>query len=349
MRNANFFLPEKLEAVVMGRKMKLEGRAFWRPLLFVGAAIAVGGFAGNWTRAQEAATTEPVSAAGATAAPTPSLPDYFDGRATDTNADGTVNEKDAPKWPDATGAAAGYWTTPSAGPVGDNDPAAMSPSKLYDRIAHNLFSINMAWVLVAGFLVMFMQAGFAMVEGGLCRAKNSSHTFAMNFMIYPLGCFAFYVYGFALGWGNWWNGPVPPGWYASLGPGLSLLNDGWGLVGEAGVFKYGILGTKGWCLYGMEDVSVLALFFFMMVFMDTTATIPTGVMAERWAWKNFSLYGLWIALPYCLYANWVWGGGWLSQAGKNWSLGHGAVDFAGSGVVHAMGGIIGLAGGIIIG
>jgi Amt family ammonium transporter len=225
----------------------------------------------------------------------------------------------------------------------------MSPSKLYDRIAHNLFSINMVWVLVAGFLVMFMQAGFAMVEGGLCRAKNSSHTFAMNFMIYPLGCFAFYVYGFALGWGNWWNGPVPPGWYASLGPGLSLLNDGWGLVGEAGVFKYGILGTKGWCLYGMEDVSVLALFFFMMVFMDTTATIPTGVMAERWAWKNFCLYGLWIALPYCLYANWVWGGGWLAQAGKNWSLGHGAVDFAGSGVVHAMGGIIGLAGGIIIG
>ena len=99
----------------------------------------------------------------------------------------------------------------------------------------------------------------------------------------------------------------------------------------------------------MEDVSVLALFFFMMVFMDTTATIPTGAMAERWAWKNFCLYGLWVALPYCLYANWVWGGGWLAQAGKNWGLGHGAVDFAGSGVVHAMGGVIGLAGAIVIG
>jgi Amt family ammonium transporter len=87
----------------------------------------------------------------------------------------------------------------------------------------------------------------------------------------------------------------------------------------------------------------------MMVFMDTTATIPTGVMAERWAWRNFILYGLWVALPYCLYANWVWGGGWLAQAGLNWGLGHGAVDFAGSGVVHAMGGIIGLAGGIVLG
>jgi Amt family ammonium transporter len=83
--------------------------------------------------------------------------------------------------------------------------------------------------------------------------------------------------------------------------------------------------------------------------MDTTATIPTGTMAERWAWKNFCLFGLWVALPYCIYANWVWGGGWLAQGGINWGLGHGAVDFAGSGVVHAMGGIIALAGGIIIG
>jgi Amt family ammonium transporter len=87
----------------------------------------------------------------------------------------------------------------------------------------------------------------------------------------------------------------------------------------------------------------------MMVFIDTTATIPTGAMAERWAWRNFIIYGLWIALPYCIYANWVWGGGWLAQAGVNWGLGHGAVDFAGSGVVHGMGGVIALAGAIVIG
>ncbi|HEV3191638.1 MAG TPA: hypothetical protein VGY54_14110, partial [Polyangiaceae bacterium] len=116
-----------------------------------------------------------------------------------------------------------------------------------------------------------------------------------------------------------------------------------------GVFKYGLLGTKGFCLHGIDDVSVMALFFFMMVFMDTTATIPTGAMAERWAWKNFCLYGLWVALPYCIYANWVWGGGFLAQGGVNWHLGHGAVDFAGSGVVHCMGGVIALAGAIVIG
>lgn len=259
----------------------------------------------------------------------------------------TSPDPEAPLWPDAAGANAGYWTTPSAGPVGDDDPANQTPASLYDRIAHNLFSINMMWVLLAGALVMFMQAGFAMVEGGLCRAKNSAHTFAMNLMVYPLGCLAFYVYGFALGWGNWWNAPVAPGWYSSVGPGTSVLNEGFSIT--VGGKSLGLCGLKGFFLHGMDDVSVMALFFFMMVFMDTTATIPTGTLAERWRWKNFCLFGLWVALPYCLFANWVWGGGWLAQSGLNWGLGHGAVDFAGSSVVHAMGGIIALAGGIAIG
>jgi Amt family ammonium transporter len=282
---------------------------------------------------------EAVSAQGAPPA-APPLPAYFSGANPDPA---------KPVWPDPTGAAAGVWITPGGDGKGDAPAATLTSGDLYDRIAHNMFSINMVWTLIAGFLVMFMQAGFALVETGLCRAKNAAHTMSMNFMIYPLGCFAFWAYGFAIGWGNWFNGPVPPGWYASLGPGVSVLNSGIGLGGENGVYTYGLLGTKGFFLSGVDDVSVMALFFFMMVFMDTTATIPTGAMAERWSWKNFCLFGLWVALPYCIFANWVWGGGWLAQAGKNWSLGHGAVDFAGSGVVHAMGGFIGLAGAIVIG
>lgn len=277
----------------------------------------------------------------------PKLPGYF--TATSPN-------PDAPAWPDPTGAAAGVWATPAGDGKGDI-PSTLGPAELYDRIAHNLYSINYVWVLIAGFMVMFMQAGFMMVETGLCRAKNGAHTSAMNFMVYPLGCLAFWAYGFAIGWGNWWNGPVPPGWYPSLGPGLALLNGGWGLgaatdaAGNAtGVFTYGLIGLKGWFLTsGFTDTGVLTLFFFMMVFMDTTATIPTGAMAERWAWKNFCLFSLWVALPYCLYANWVWGGGFLAQGGINWGLGHGAVDFAGSGVVHSMGGVLALAGAIVIG
>ena len=291
-----------------------------------------------------AATPAPAAAA-APAAPT--LPAYFSGNNADPK---------KPTWPDPNGGAAGATAAPAGDGKGDV-PSALSNADLFDRIAHNVFSINMVWVLIAGFLVMFMQTGFAMVETGLCRAKNAAHTMSMNFMVYPLGCLAFWAFGFALGWGNWINGPVAPGWYSTLGPGTAILNSGLGIdavtdtaTGVAtGAFKYGLVGTKGFFLNGVDDVSVMALFFFMMVFMDTTATIPTGAMAERWSWKNFCLFAIWVALPYCLYANWVWGGGWLAQAGVNWKLGHGAVDFAGSGVVHAMGGIIGLAGAMVIG
>jgi len=313
----------------------------WLGMFLVGGLLTLVGTV-NPVRAQEDAPKEEASPTTAPTTPAP-LPAYFTG----------TNEPGKPaSWPDATGAKAGYWTTPAAGPVGDGDPAAQTIPGLYDRVAHNLFSINIVWTMLCGFLVMFMQAGFMLVETGLCRAKNASHTAAMNLMVYPLGCFAFWVYGFAIGWGNWFNGPVPPGWYASLGPGLSILNEGIGIGGDPatpGVYKFGLLGTKGFFLNGVDDVSVMALFFFMMVFMDTTATIPTGSMAERWSWKNFCLFGLWVALPYCIYGNWVWGGGWLAQSGANWGLGHGAVDFAGSGVVHAMGGMIALAGAICIG
>jgi ammonium transporter, Amt family len=325
---------------------------FRRRIAFCALVLLLGIGFGYLARAQdetkEAPTTTDTAAPTGEAAPAAAaLPLYIT----------LDNPKEKPNFPDAVGANAGYWTTPSKGPVGDDDPATKTPTDLYNRIVHNLFSINMVWALIMGALVMFMQAGFALVETGLARAKNSAHTVAMNFMIYPLGCLAFWAYGFAIGWGNWYNAPVPDGWYSPMGPGTVILAEGVGIdqqVGEdgqpqEGVYKYGLFGTKGFFLSGMDDVSVLTLFFFMMVFMDTTATIPTGVMCERWAWKSFLLYGIWVALPYCLYANWVWGGGWLAQMGKNWGLGHGAVDFAGSGVVHAMGGIIGLAGGIVLG
>jgi len=314
-------------------------------LLFMGLSYAA-------EEAPPPAAAEPpkaeAPAAAPSAAPAPKLPGYFTATSDDP--------KKPPPWPDPTGGATGVWATPAGDAKGDI-PDKLSIQDVYDRMAHNLYSINFVWALVTGFLVMFMQAGFMLVETGLCRAKNTAHISATNLMIYPLGGLGFWIYGFAIGWGNWWNGPVPPGWYASLGPGLSVLNGGWGLgaavdaAGKAtGAFTYGLIGTTGWFLTGVaNDVGVMVLFFFMMVFMDTTATIPTGALAERWSWKNFVIYGFWVALPYCLYANWVWGGGFLAQGGINWGLGHGAVDFAGSGVVHAMGGIISLAGVMVIG
>jgi Amt family ammonium transporter len=317
-----------------GKAMQLQTRKSRLMLPVLIAALSLSMF----SMADDAKPAAPPAAA------PPKLPAYFSG----------ANPSDKPddeKWPDPTGSNAGTWATPAGDGKGDI-PTDLKGPDLYDRIAHNLFSINIVWAMVTGFLVMFMQAGFAMLEVGLCRPKNAANMAGMNLMIYPLGCLAFWVYGFAIGWGNWFNAPIGTAWYSALGPGTSVLNSGLGIGPHAdgsGAFNYGLIGTKGFFLNGVEDVSVLTLFFFMMVFFDTTATIPTGAMAERWSWKSFCLYGLWVALPYCLFANWVWGGGFLAQAGINWGLGHGAVDFAGSGVVHAMGGVIGLAGAICLG
>jgi Amt family ammonium transporter len=200
--------------------------------------------------------------------------------------------------------------------------------KLANSVGHNRAGINMTWILVTGMLVMFMQAGFALVETGLCRAKNASHTMAMNFLIYPLGMLGFYVCGFAFMFGG--AGSVP-----TLG-GPAVMDGMWSING------WNILGTKGYFLTGgFYDTSVFAIFFFQMVFMDTTATIPTGACAERWKFSSFVLYGIAIGtVMYPIYGNWVWGGGWCSQLGAKLGLGHGTCDFAGSSVVHLQGGVI---------
>lgn len=201
-------------------------------------------------------------------------------------------------------------------------------------VGHNKISINMIWVLLTGFIVMFMQAGFAIVEAGLCRAKNSAHTMAMNFLIYPLGMLGFYVCGFAFMFGGL-------GAIGTLG-GYAGLNRELGF--HIGDKFFGLLGWKGFFLQGdAYDVAVFALFLFQMVFMDTTATIPTGACAERWKFSSFTLYGCFVgSVIYPVFGNWVWGGGWLSQLGNLFKLGHGVVDFAGSSVVHLQGGVIAL-------
>src|SRR5471030_1840662 len=207
--------------------------------------------------------------------------------------------------------------------------------KLADNVGHNRVAINFMWTLVTGFLVMFMQAGFALVETGLCRAKNASHTMAMNFMIYPMGMLGFYLCGFGFMFGGL-------GAIGTMG-GYARLNNEF-TVTLFGKF-FGLLGTKGFLLQGAGyDTAAFALFLFQMVFMDTTATIPTGAAAERWRFSAFMIYGCCIGtFMYPVFGNWVWGNGWLAELGVNFpGLGHGHVDFAGSSVVHMQGGVIAL-------
>jgi Amt family ammonium transporter len=203
-------------------------------------------------------------------------------------------------------------------------------SELAKNLGDTQTALNIVWTMVAGFLVMFMQAGFAMVETGLTRAKNVAHTMAMNFLVYSIGVIGFYFIGFGLQMGG--VGGV-------FGEAPQLANEFTiNLFGKS----FGLFGMTGFMLpTSMFTAGVAATFLFQMVFMDTTATIPTGAAAERWKFSSFVIFSFILsAIIYPIYANWVWGGGWLSQLGANFGLGHGHVDFAGSSVVHLQGGIM---------
>src|SRR3954470_17487605 len=223
--------------------------------------------------------------------------------------------------PDKTGA---FQTTPTAYTVPGYtkpDPAKATTKDLavaVDAVAqsasHALFSVNFIWTLIAGFLVIFMQAGFALVETGLIRAKNAAHTMSMNFAVYALGMFGFFVCGFAFMCGGF-NGTAIGG-PMSLGglPGLNqMVVVGSSVATPSGAMDtgWGILGKTGFFLTGPGyDSAAIVMFLFMMAFMDTTATIVTGACCERWSYKSFFIYSILVGgFIYPVFGCWTWGGG----------------------------------------
>ncbi len=175
-------------------------------------------------------------------------------------------------------------------------------------------AVDYIWILVCAFLVMFMQPGFAMLEAGFCRAKNVTNLMTKNLMDYAIGSLAFFLIGYAIMMGGDWHG---------------------------------LWGTEGWFMLGdYYDVDKYLNMFWMLVFCATAATIVSGAVAERMKFKAYIAYSIIISvIIYPIYGHWVWGGGWLSAL----PFGMGALDFAGSGVVHAIGGFVGLAGAIVLG
>lgn len=237
------------------------------------------------------------------------------------------------------GIAPGSITQQSLNTATKNEPFAAQLAVLVNQ---NRLGNNFIWTLVCGYLVMFMQLGFALVETGFCRRKNALHVMAMNFMVYIIGMAGYFLIGFAIQFGGIGQVGV-----ANLGGLASLSHE---VAITFGGHTWGLFGARGFLLSGTTyDVAVAVMFLFQMVFMDTTATIPTGAMAERWKWANFVVYGLFIStVIYPVFGNWAWGGGWLSQLGSV-GLGMGYIDFAGSGVVHAVGGWTALAGASVLG
>jgi ammonium transporter, Amt family len=226
-----------------------------------------------------------------------------------------------------------------------------------EELADISLSINVMWMILGGFIVFFMQAGFALVETGFTRNKNVAHTMLMNMMVFCIGAVGYWLTGFAFQFGavnlaypevaragviagEWAHSPV------TLGDWTGLLSTPLLRVGQ-----FGIIGGSGFMLAGIgTNVGILAFFLFQMVFMDTAATIPTGSMAERIKFIGFVLMSLWVSMfIYPLVAGWIWGGGWVQNLGRSLGLGNGAVDFAGSGPVHMIGGCVALAGAIVLG
>lgn len=180
--------------------------------------------------------------------------------------------------------------------------------------ASNAVAIDTVWILLAAFLVFFMQAGFAMVETGFTRAKNACNIMMKNLMDFSVGSIAYWAVGFGV---------------------------------MFGASAFGLFGTDGFLLSTAntstgEGQWQFAFWMFQVVFAATAATIVSGAMAERTKFPAYLVYSLFIcALIYPVVGHWIWGGGWLSSKGM--------IDFAGSTVVHCVGGWAALAGAMLLG
>jgi Amt family ammonium transporter len=213
--------------------------------------------------------------------------------------------------------------------------------KLADSVGHVRVGTNVAWTLNTGYLVLFMQAGFALLTCGLVRKKNAAHLMMLNFAAYVFAFLAYYAVGYAFQFGAVAINAAP----ANIG-GTPTLNHF--LVGHG---LWGFIGGKGFFFLGPAyDAGSNCLALFEVVFMETAGYIIVGAICERITFWAFLLCELFIgAILYPISGCWTWGGGWLSQLGTSMNLGHGYIDFAGSTVVHAVGGFAAMALAVVLG
>ena len=186
-----------------------------------------------------------------------------------------------------------------------------------EQIDSSKYIADTLWVLIAAFLVFFMQAGFAMVEAGFTRAKNAVNILMKNLIDFSMGSIAYWAIGFAIMFGA-------GGWFMGF--------SGWFVPSETDAFS-----SLEW-----SSVPTHAAWLFQLVFAATAATIVSGAMAERTRFRSYLVYSVFITgIIYPIVGHWIWGGGWLSNLGM--------LDFAGSTVVHSTGGWLALMGAIVLG
>ncbi|RPH50896.1 MAG: ammonium transporter [Desulfobacteraceae bacterium] len=208
-------------------------------------------------------------------------------------------------------------------------PAVAVTQEALDTMKSSMqVGVDTVWVLFTAFLVFFMNLGFAMVESGLCRAKNTVNILAKNFIVFALSSVSFWVIGWGLMFGNGNSFAGLEGLFFAGGADNSPA------MGEAYKGAYTALNWSG--------VPMWAKFFFQLVFAGTAATIVSGAVAERIKFHSFIAFSfILVAIMYPITGHWIWGGGWLQSLGM--------YDFAGSTVVHSVGGWSALAGVILLG
>lgn len=188
-------------------------------------------------------------------------------------------------------------------------------------------AVDTLWTLVAAFLVFFMNAGFGCVEAGFCRAKNAVNILGKNFVVFGISSVAFWILGWAVMFGDGND------WFGTSG----FLVQGADNSPATGDAYQGVYSAINW-----TGIPLFAKFFFQLVFAGTAATIVSGCVAERIHYKSYMLFTVFlVAISYPVTGHWIWGGGWLQNLGM-W-------DFAGSTVVHSVGGWAGLAGILLLG
>jgi Amt family ammonium transporter len=218
--------------------------------------------------------------------------------------------------------------TMEAAPTATPAPAAEAAPAPTPQASEAKVMADTIWTLVTAMLVFFMNLGFAMVESGFCRSKNTVNILSKNFIVFAISSVAFWF----LGWGL-------------------MFGDGNGFIGTQGLFAIGgadnspMTGDayKGvYSAISWTTIPLLAKFFFQLVFAGTAATIVSGAVAERVKYISFIIFSfILVALIYPIVGHWIWGGGWLANLGM-W-------DFAGSTVVHSVGGWAALAGVLMLG
>ena len=235
----------------------------------------------------------------------------------------------------------------------DVAPAASSPesvASLLPALSDARIGLDTVWVLVTAMLVFFMNTGFAMVESGLCRAKNTVNILAKNFIVFAASTISFWFIGWGLmfGDGNLWTG-LQGLFFASGADNSPALGAAYASMNPFSSATYeGVYSAINW-----TPVPLWAKFFFQLVFAGTAATIVSGAVAERIKFSSFLVFSfLLVAFIYPFSGHWIWGGGILGSTPGDSGLAAffgNFRDFAGSTVVHSVGGWAALTGALILG